>query len=173
MYASIIRDVADGEVDLAFISPYPEKNEWVTGEVLLTEELFAILPENHLLALETAIDLEQLKDETFVLFSPGYSLRALVWEACLEAGFTPRIGFEGEETDTIRGLVAAGMGVSLLPEMALYQTSSMMPAVVKVRHPHVVRTVGLIRKSGEKLPTVVSMFHTFLLDYFKNDYSPR
>ena len=40
-------------------------------------------------------------------------------EACHKAGFEPKIEFEGEETDTIRGLVAAGMGVSLLPAMAL------------------------------------------------------
>jgi LysR family transcriptional regulator, transcription activator of glutamate synthase operon len=173
MSASLIKDVAESEVDLAFISPYPEKNDLVTGEIILIEELFAILPENHPLAMEVAIDLEQLKDETFVLFSPGYSLRSLVWEACLAAGFTPKIGFEGEETDTIRGLVSAGMGVSLLPEMALYQTSSMMPAVVKVRHPHVIRNVGLIRRNGIKLPTIVQMFHAFLLDYFKNEYTPR
>ncbi|MDB4866632.1 MAG: LysR family transcriptional regulator [Cohnella sp.] len=173
MSASLIKDVAESEVDLAFISPFPEKNDLVTGEIILTEELFAILPDNHPLAMEVAIDLEQLKDETFVLFSPGYSLRSLVWEACLAAGFTPKIGFEGEETDTIRGLVSAGMGVSLLPEMALYQTSSMMPAVVKVRHPHVIRNVGLIRRNGIKLPTIVQMFHAFLLDYFKNEYTPR
>lgn len=173
MYASLIRDVVDAEIDLAFISPHPDKHDHVTGEVVLTEELFAILPETHPLALEVSIDLAQLKDESFVLFSPGYSLRSLVWEACKNAGFTPRIGFESEETDTIRGLVAAGMGVSLLPEMALYQTSAMMPAVVKVRSPHVTRTIGLIRREGEKLPTVVQMFHSFLLDYFKNEYTPR
>nr|WP_255570202.1 LysR substrate-binding domain-containing protein [Cohnella sp. CFH 77786] len=173
MYASLIRDVLDAEVDLAFISPHPERNDQVTGEVVLTEELFAILPENHPLALEVSLDLAQLKNETFVLFSPGYSLRSLVWDACKEAGFTPQIGFEGEETDTIRGLVAAGMGVSLLPEMALYQTSAMMPAVVKISRPHVTRTIGLIRRGGEKLPTVAQMFHSFLLDYFKNEYTPR
>lgn len=169
MYPSLIRDVADAEVDLAFISPYPEKNDYVTGEVVLTEELFAILPENHRLALKDSIHLNELKDENFVLFSSGYSLRPIVWEACKAAGFTPKIGFEGEETETIRGLVAAGMGVSLLPEMALYETSSMMPAVVKVREPHITRTIGLIRRSGEKLPLVVHMFHAFLIDYFKNN----
>jgi LysR family transcriptional activator of glutamate synthase operon len=172
-YLSLIRDVLEGEVDLAFTSPFPERTEQVVGEVVLTEELFAILPENHPLALESAIDLSQLKDEQFVLFSPGYSLRSLVWEACREAGFTPRVAFESEETDTIRGLVAAGMGVSLLPEMALYHTNSMMPAIVKISRPHVTRTIGLIRRGKDKLPAVVQMFHAFLLDYFKNEYTPR
>jgi len=173
MYASLIRDVAEGEIDLAFISPNPENHEQVTGEVVLTEELFAILPENHPLALEVSIDLAQLRDESFVLFSQGYSLRPIVWDACKHSGFTPIIGFEGEETDTIRGLVAAGMGVSLLPEMALYRTSTMMPAVVKISRPHVTRTIGLIRRSGDKLPSVVQMFHSFLMPYLKQEYSPR
>lgn len=173
MYPSLIRDLADAEIDLAFISPYPDRNDQVTGEVVLTEELFAILPENHPLSQEISIELSALRDEPFVLFSPGYSLRPIVWDACREAGFTPRIGFEGEETDTIRGLVAAGMGVSLLPEMALYQTSSMMPAIVKLSHPHVTRTIALIRRNGEKMPTVVQLFHSFLLEFFKSDYKPR
>ncbi|RED64181.1 LysR family transcriptional activator of glutamate synthase operon [Cohnella lupini] len=170
MYPSLIRDVVDAEVDIAFISPYPETSEQVTGEVVLTEELFAILPDTHRLAMEDSIKLSDLKDETFVLFGNGYSLRPIVWEACKKAGFTPKIGFEGEESGTIRGLVSAGMGVSLLPEMAMYETSSMMPAVVKISEPHVTRTIGLIRRSGEKLPLVVQMFHTFLLDFFKNHY---
>lgn len=173
MYASLIRDVAEAEVDLAFISPYPDKSDQVTGEVVLTEELFAILPESHPLALQDSIRLTELKDENFVLFNSGYSLRMLVMDACREAGFTPKIALESEETDTIRGLVAAGMGVSLLPEMALFQTSSMSPAVVRITEPHVTRTIGVIRRAGEKPPMVVQVFHSFLLDFFKNQYKSR
>jgi len=166
MYPSLIRDVVKGEVDLAFVSPCPEEHEHVTGHTVLTEELFAILPPNHALAKEKTIDLAQLKDETFVLFSPGYSLRPIVWDACREAGFSPTIGFEGEETDTIRGLVAAGMGVSLLPEMALYPSGPLQPAKVRVRSPKVTRTIGLIYRPNEKLPLVAKVFHRFLLDFF-------
>lgn len=168
MYPSLIRDVIKGEVDLAFVSPCPEQHEYVTGETVLTEELFAILPPNHRLAVEDSIDLIQLKDENFVMFSQGYSLRPIVWDACREAGFTPHIGFEGEETDTIRGLVAAGMGVSLLPEMALYAAGPLVPAKVRVESPRVTRTIGLIYRSNEKLPLVAKVFQRFLLDYFSN-----
>ncbi|QYR20344.1 LysR family transcriptional regulator [Paenibacillus sp. sptzw28] len=166
MYPSLIRDVIKGDVDLSFVSPCPEQHEHVKGETVLTEELYAILPPGHPLAEEEAIDLIQLKDETFVMFSPGYSLRPIVWDACLEAGFTPNIGFEGEETDTIRGLVAAGMGVSLLPEMALYTSGLLQPAKVRVRSPKVTRTIGLIYRSNEKLPLVAKAFQKFLLEYF-------
>lgn len=166
--ASLIQDVIKGEVDLAFITPLPEKHDRIAGELLLTEELYAVLPSNHVLADYQSIRLEQLKDELFVMFSENYSLRSIVYDACRQAGFTPKIGFEGEETDTIRGLVAAGMGVSLLPDMALTEISPLMPIKVKVTDPHVTRTVGLIRRSGEKLPLVAEMFQQFLFDHFRN-----
>ncbi|MFK7696704.1 LysR family transcriptional regulator [Paenibacillus sp. HJGM_3] len=167
-FASLIQDVTRGEVDLAFISPFPEIHEQVAGELLLTEEMYAVLPNNHPLAHHETIRLEQLKDESFVMFSDNYSLKSIVFEACKEAGFIPQIGFEGEETDTIRGLVAAGMGVGLLPEMALTEISPLMPAKVKVTHPQVTRTIGLVRRKGEKLPLVAEMFQRFLLDLFKD-----
>ncbi|MMZ64102.1 HTH-type transcriptional regulator GltC [compost metagenome] len=107
-----------------------------------------------------------MKHEKFILFGNGYSLRPIVWEACLEAGFTPEIAFEGEETDTIRGLVAAGMGVSLLPEMALFQTNPLQPAKVRITEPKVTRSIGLIYRTTDKLPLVAQSFRTFLLSYF-------
>ncbi|TLS54246.1 LysR family transcriptional regulator [Paenibacillus antri] len=162
-YHVLIRELLEGEIDLAFISPFPKEREEVEGELLLTEELKIILPPNHLLARHTTIRLEQLKDDSFVMFSESYSLRSIVLEACRKAGFSPRIGFEGEEMDTIRGLVAAGLGVSLLPEMALIETSPMMPVSVRVTEPQVLRTIGLIRRRGEKLPLVAEAFRNFVI----------
>ncbi|MBJ6359845.1 LysR family transcriptional regulator [Paenibacillus sp. GCM10012307] len=166
MYPSLIRDLVKGEIDLAFISPFPENDELVVGEVLLTEELYAVLPSKHPLAGRESIVLSELKDDEFVLFREGYSLRPIVWEACKKAGFTPSIGFEGEETETIRGLVAAGMGVSLLPEMALHQAGPLQTAKVRIESPIVTRTIGLIRRSNQKLPLVAKVFYKYLLDHF-------
>jgi LysR family transcriptional activator of glutamate synthase operon len=165
-YNVLIRELLEGEIDLAFISPFPEAHEEVEGELLLTEELKVILPSSHLLSHYTAIRLEQLKDDSFVMFSEEYSLRTIVLEACQKAGFYPKIGFEGEETDTIRGLVAAGLGVSLLPEMALIETSPMMPVSMRVTEPQVLRTIGLIRRRGEKLPLVAEVFRSYVADRF-------
>ncbi|NDI36417.1 LysR family transcriptional regulator [Chengkuizengella sediminis] len=167
-YNTLIKSLKKGDIDLALISPFPEDDEYVTGEVLLTEELFAILPPDHVLSNEKEIRLDQLKDESFVLFNEEYSLRTIVWDACEMAGFTPNIGFEGEETDTIRGLVAAGMGVSLLPDMALKSClTSLQPAKIKVIDPVVDRTIGIIHRKDEKLPLVADFFKRFITEKFK------
>lgn len=168
-YPQLLEAVSNRQIDLAFISPLPHAHAGVIGQVLMSEPMYAILPEKHPLAQAPAIRLEQLKDESFVMFSPQYSLRAIVFEACQRAGFTPRIGFEGEETDTIRGLVAAGLGVSMLPAMALVETGPMMPVTVAITEPTVVRTIGLIQRQGEDLPRVAEAFRAFLLEQFAHE----
>lgn len=170
-YSHLIRDVINGELDLSFIAPLPESSSYVEGELLLTEELYGILPKQHKLAGEEMISLKELKNEPFVMFSDAYSLRTIVITACKKAGFVPLIGFEGEETDTIRGLVAAGLGVSLIPEMALMESSKLQPAKLRIVDPVVTRTIGLIRRKNEKLPPVAEVFQKFLLDYFKVEES--
>ena len=61
MFPTLIRDVLSAEVDLAFISPFPEKHDQVAGDIVLTEELHAILPPNHPLAGEEEIALNSSK----------------------------------------------------------------------------------------------------------------
>ncbi len=167
-YASLLNDVQEGTVDLALISPIPEPSEQITGDLLKNEELFVVLPPNHRFANERELALHQLKDESFVLFSEGYSLRPIVWEACLNAGFVPDISFEGEETDTIRGLVAAGMGVSLLPEMALQTTSELQPVRIPIVGKKVTRSIGVIYNRKVKLPTLAETFRNFILNELKH-----
>jgi len=166
MYPTLIRDLVKGDIDLAFISPVPNEQDQVTGKVLITEELFAILPSNHPLADRDEIRLGELKDDQFIVFGEGYSLRPIVMNACEAAGFTPNIAFEGEETDTIRGLVAAGMGVSLLPKMAVEFVAPIPIAIVKVIDPVITRNVGVIHRTNEKLPLVAKVFYNFLMNYF-------
>lgn len=166
-YNSLIHDVINNEVDIALISPLPIGNQLLKGDLLLTEQLYAVLPPSHRLAGHSSIRLDQLKNEPFVVFSEGYSLRSIVMEACDQAGFVPEIGFEGEETDTIRGLVAAGMGVSLLPELALIEINPLQPVKVKLSEPHVTRSIGLIYRSNEKLPVVAEVFYRFVLNRYR------
>ncbi|MNI84440.1 HTH-type transcriptional regulator GltC [compost metagenome] len=62
--------------------------------------------------------------------------------------------------------MAAGMGVSLLPEMALSEFNKLQPAKIRITEPHVTRTVGIIRRKGEGLPLVAEVFQRFVMQYF-------
>jgi LysR family transcriptional activator of glutamate synthase operon len=166
-YSNLLEQVLEGEIDLAFISPYPEENPNVIGHKLLSEPLYAVLPMNHALANQRSIRLGQLQHDPFILFGEGHSLRTMVWDACQQAGFTPQISFEGEETDTIRGLVAAGMGVSLLPETALASRGILETAKISVQEPHITRDIALIHLKNRQMPLVSQYFKKFILQYFQ------
>ena len=87
----------------------------MTWRRLLVEPLRLTVPPRHRLARRKRIRLAEVADEPFILLRSGYALRVLTERLCAEAGFSPKITFEGEEVETLRALVAAGLGVALLP----------------------------------------------------------
>jgi DNA-binding transcriptional LysR family regulator len=112
--ASILQELLDGSADLILTSAtfgHPQ----VTWRRLLIEPLRLVVPPRHPLARRGRIRLAEAADEPFIQLREGYALRVLTERLCAEAGFTPRIAFEGEEVETLRALVAAGLGVALLP----------------------------------------------------------
>ena len=100
--------------------PVPDRAAAATaprcGARALTEQRIDLfVPAGHRLAGRRGVRLAEAAAEDFIVMEPGYGLRAITDELCRAAGFEPRIAFEGEEADTARGLVGAGLGVSLLP----------------------------------------------------------
>ncbi|WP_202080408.1 LysR substrate-binding domain-containing protein [Caldalkalibacillus salinus] len=166
MVDQLLEDLVDGDIDLALVSPVPEDNPEVQGHILFTEEMIAILPPQHPLAGSKSLRLEQLRSEPFVVFRSGFKLRTIVMDACQRAGFTPKIAFEGEETDTIRGLVAAGLGVGLLPAISLRESGPINPVHVSISEPKVTRTVGYATSKSRKLSPTDEVFQEFLWGFY-------
>lgn len=165
--SSLIEDVIKGEVDIALVTPVPTDHPEVHGHILFTEEIRAILPPSHPLSENTTIRLNQLEKEPFIIFRTGFTLRTIVIDACSQAGFRPKIAFEGEETSTIRGLVASGLGVSLLPEVALVERGPIDPISVRISEPRVTRTVGFITSRTKKLTPSERIFQHFLWEFYR------
>ncbi len=105
------------QLDIAFVRPLLGEEPGLITEVLFDEEVLVALPQAHRLAREPRLRLTQLKAEPFVLFSRpvGSGLYDDILAACGRAGFSPRIGQEASQVTSIVNLVAAGLGVSLVP----------------------------------------------------------
>jgi LysR family transcriptional activator of glutamate synthase operon len=82
---------------------------------LAMEPLRLALPRDHDLARHERIDLTEVSGEPFVSLRPTSALRRLTDELCEQAGFQPGVVFEGDDLSTVRGFVAAGLGVAVLP----------------------------------------------------------
>ncbi|MEU0190980.1 LysR family transcriptional regulator [Streptomyces afghaniensis] len=101
---ALIDTLRAGVVDLAVTGPTPDV-PGLRWRPLLTEPLLLAVPPGHRLAGRQDVRLAEVADEPFVVLRTGMGLRTIVAEACREAGFEPRIAFEGDEVATLRGLI--------------------------------------------------------------------
>jgi DNA-binding transcriptional LysR family regulator len=112
-----------GEVDLALLIDTPW--ECATGDGLdrvhlLDDPMYVCLPRSHRHAGKVRLRLEDLADDPWLLGTTGVCPdTAILLRACAAAGFEPRIAFNSDDYGAIQGFVAAGMGVSLIPDLAL------------------------------------------------------
>jgi LysR family hydrogen peroxide-inducible transcriptional activator len=113
-----------GEIDCAIMAePFPDTG--LATAPLYDEPFMAALPSHHPLAAQAAVTAEQLKSETMLLLGTGHCFRDHVLEVCPEfARFSSnaegiRKSFEGSSLETIKHMVAAGMGVTLVPRLSV------------------------------------------------------
>ncbi len=112
-----------GDIDLAVLFDYPSlpaaDDRDLDRVVLLTESLHVALPAGHRLAGRDSIRLRELADDAWLCSARPSSCSEIILEACREAGFEPRIAFESDDYTVLQGFVAGGLGVTLLPDLAL------------------------------------------------------
>jgi DNA-binding transcriptional LysR family regulator len=112
-----------GELDLALLFEFEGVGERLASGIrrfeLLEDPLHLALPADHPLAERGAPRLEDLRDEPWIQTSGSSPCAKHVVRSCHAAGFEPRVSFESDDYQTVQGLVAAGVGVALIPRLAL------------------------------------------------------
>lgn len=165
-YKYLIEAVKNRELNLALLGPLPKKDEALNTTVLFSENIHALLPANHLLAKRDSINLIELRHDHFVMFPDGYILHKVAMDACKSVGFVPKITSEGEDMDALKGLVAAGIGVSLLPESSLYDSTPRMTVRVPIANPSIRRNVGIITPTTRVLAPSEEIFLEFVSQFY-------
>jgi DNA-binding transcriptional LysR family regulator len=154
----VLSQLRSGEVDLAFFGPPPD-DPLLSWAPIQHQELKLILPLGHRLAGRARVRIAELAGEDFIGLEHGFGLRQVTDDLCAAAGFTPRITFEGQESDTVRGLVAAELGVALLP-MAEHPVPGLVEVPVT---PRAARLVALAWPAHDHLAPAVRAFRDFAL----------
>jgi len=112
-----------GEFDLALLFEFPGVREraatGLRSHALLEDPMHVALPAEHPLAASPELSLVDLRDEEWVQTSASSPCARHVVRSCLAAGFEPHVTFESDDYETVQGLVAAGVGVALIPRLAL------------------------------------------------------
>lgn len=155
-----------GKTDLSLLT-LPLLEQSLQFDPLIEEEIYLALPPNHAETNQSAVPLARFKDEPFILLKRGQGFRQIVVELCAQAGFSPNVVFESSNIETAQSLVAAGMGICLVPKMVAESRHSVFtPAYVRLREKPT-RTIVVAYKKDRYLSKAAEAFITTLADVLR------
>ena len=140
----LIAKLQNGEIDCAFLAnPIAENN--LEYEKIFSEKFLLATPKNHPLARKKKIQARDLKNQKLMLLEDGHCLRNQALEACSMLGAFEDRAFKATSLETLRQMVIAGSGITLIPEIAVKKED-------KIAYLNIVnaptRTIGLYFRKG-------------------------
>ncbi len=152
IYDDIGRWIGDGTIDFGFMSLLTARSfDFVP---LKKDPILCVLPDEHPLRAATTISFEQIKDEEFIIPKWGNAddLRRILYQNIS----APKIKYETAEGPAIIAMVQTGLGIGILPEMALLRTPQNVRAVKLEKSYH--RTIGIAARSLKNLSPAACHF---------------
>ena len=110
--------VSTGTLDFAILSS-PGSPQSLDAVSLGSEDMLAVTWPTHRLAGQVVVDLAEFRNDDFVLPAPQFYLTTQIVQTCRQAGFEPNVAYSTASMHTLKNLVRAGLGVSILPSCTL------------------------------------------------------
>ncbi len=158
---SLLDLLESGLTDLAVLA-LPVEGEQLAVAPLLNEPLVLIVSPLHPLAKRSDVSMSELRNERWILSPANYELREATLKACREAGFTPQTVLEGGETETLVRFVAAGLGIALVPALAVSGFSSVVS--LNIRDQPLTRSLGLVWRRDRMASPAARALREFLVN---------
>ncbi|UYA58976.1 LysR family transcriptional regulator [Pectobacterium colocasium] len=158
--ATLIASLQERNTDIAFLRLPCDLSDEINGEILAEEPMKLVLPAGHALSHKTQVSLSELRQEPLIIFPrevcPG--LHDMIIRTCYLSGYGPRPSpFAPQLTATI-GMVAAGFGITLVPEsLACIKADNV--TYHDIGMPEIHTQVAAIWRKHERSPTIVNMIH--------------
>lgn len=151
----LLADVRSGKLDAGILA-LPIDADGLEVQPLFAEPFLVALPPGHRLAKHDALSVEDLDGEELLLLEDGHCLRDQALEVCGRVGAHERQDFRATSLETLRQMVAAGVGVTLLPALAVETAvPNTRLAVRAFKKPAPSRSIGAVwRKSSARKPTL-------------------
>ncbi len=164
----LIEKLKNSELDLAILA-LPVNEPWLTSQAVYDEPFRVLAPASHPWAAHKAIDAAALLDAQLLMLGPGNCFRDQVMDLCATAtsqsGVSPHV-IEGSSLETIRHMVASGVGVTVMPAAAVDDIRLKDPLlrVLPFREPCPMRRVGLVWRSSYPRHPAIEVVRRALLD---------
>jgi LysR family hydrogen peroxide-inducible transcriptional activator len=154
--APMLEKLHSGEIDVGVLA-LPVQHEGLATRALYEEDFNVALPTNHRLAGQATVRITDLEEECLLLLDEGHCLRDQALDVCSRISIHERQDFRATSLETLRQMVAAGAGVTLMPELASRGAYGNARGVVirPLVRPTPHRQIGAVwRKSSARLPAI-------------------
>lgn len=111
---NLITSLKTGQCEMIFARTFDFYDDSIEKIDMETDKFVAVLPKSHPLAQAKQLDLKKLKDERFLILGPSTNMYEQVLKLCHQAGFEPKITYEGTRVDLIMQMVQNNLGISLM-----------------------------------------------------------
>jgi LysR family transcriptional regulator, hydrogen peroxide-inducible genes activator len=138
----LLERLQEASIDMALLA-LPGPGDPFVCQELCREPLYLVVPREHRLARRPSASLEEVEDDSFLLLKEGHCFRENTLSACGRARLQPNVVFESGQFATILAMVAAGTGVSVVPEMAVERRAGC--AFVPLADANAIRRVGVVQ----------------------------
>lgn len=149
----LLAQLKEGALDAALLA-LPVPAHGFTVIPLFEEPFLLAVPAEHRLATYKAVQAEDLKREVVLLLEDGHCMRSQALEVCSLIGLKEQAGFRATSLETLRQMVAAGVGVTLMPACAAIDTEHVVHIPFK-GNPYT-RTIGLVARETSPRQMLIS-----------------
>jgi LysR family hydrogen peroxide-inducible transcriptional activator len=166
--AAMLVKVHSGDIDVGVLA-LPVEQEGLVSRRLYDEDFNVALPEHHRLAKQATVRIADLADESLLLLEEGHCLRDQALEVCSRISLQERQDFRATSLETLRQMVAAGAGVTLMPELASRGAYGNARGVVirPLVRPRPHRQIGAVWRKSSARPAAIEAFCDILVKHAK------
>ncbi|MDQ0218804.1 LysR family transcriptional regulator [Peribacillus cavernae] len=162
--ARIVKSVEEGEFELGVVVLPVDERSFQTYPIVW-EELKLVVPKQHRLSKQEVVQLNELKDEEFIFYNEEFALYDIIRNKCIDEGFIPNIIFKSSQWDFMSEMVAANLGITILPESICRRVKDKNVNILTLR-PVIPWHLALITKKGRYISFAGRAFIEFLQKAF-------
>jgi len=164
--SSIATDlVKEEDVHVGLVILPPDLTD-LHSHLITSQEIVVCLPIDHPLSKEPFLTFDQLKDEPIILYNEGFILRNIILNEYAKCNATPKVALSTNQFQTIKALVASGVGISFLPVNSIKEARHLTKMSLS---PRLFLEMGLIWKPNKVLPLACKAFIDFVNNYCHDD----
>lgn len=161
--------IQEGLIDIGIICAPPEKSTVYEMIFFPADPLWLMMSSEHRLKSHDLIDYHELENEQFIFYSSDFSLHDIIIDRCRQEGFHPKIIFETSQLELMKQMVAANIGIALLPSKVCrnFNDRAILSRPLKDQ------SLGIRLALGWKKGRYLSHAVRQLLDFFRNNYNQK